>query len=275
LRLARRLKPTVTFSKLGALGQFGNQLFQIAAVLGYAARHGHRACLPPWRCQLKERSYDELFPWIMDYRGSCGGDVIPEASFRYQHLPVRRHADLQGNFQSERYFHHIRDQIRMLFSEPQSISLELDAYCRMHGLGEFDALHVRFYAHSVDKKDPLEALPGRYFARSAAMLSRHRPLVVATDNKAAFIRMRDEIGLRNDLHLLQLEDPLLDFYMLSRARRIAISNSSFGWWAAYLGAAKEQVIAPHRYFWFSAKARVHPFRDTRDLYPAQFDELIV
>jgi hypothetical protein len=163
--LAAWRQPTVTFSRLGALGQFGNQLFQIAAVLGYAAQNGNRVLLPRWRCELRGRSYEELFPWFADYRGWSQGKVIQEASFKYQDLPAIRHADLRGNFQSELYFRNIRDRIKMLFSEPRNIGLELDAYCRQSGLTDFDALHVRFYSHAFDAGDPLETLPLSYFSQ--------------------------------------------------------------------------------------------------------------
>jgi hypothetical protein len=142
-------------------------------------------------------------------------------------------------------------------------------------LREFNALHVRFYSHRFDQNDSTEVLPSDYFSRSVALLGTERPLVVATDDKPSFRRMMNEIELRDDLHLLQFEDPLLKFYMLSRAQKIAISNSSFSWWAAYLGEKKQQVIAPHRYFWFRARVRSNPFFDTRDLYPDHFDELIL
>jgi hypothetical protein len=268
-----RDRSTVTFSELGNLGQFGNQLFQIAAVFGYAARHGNQVRLPHWRCAVRERSYDKYFPGILQHRGSCVGTVIQEVGFGYHDLPVLHHADLRGFFQSERYFHHIRDQIRTLYSEPHDIGLELDAYCKLHGLSEFDALHVRFYSRPPNDPGNMGALPASYFSRSVAMLGRNRPVVVATDDKPAFARLARDIGLPQDLHILWFEDPLLDFFMLSRARRIAISNSSFGWWAAYLNGGKEQVIAPDRYFWFNSKVRA--LRDMSDLYPEHFDELIL
>ena len=267
-------RSTVTFSELGALGQFGNQLFQIAAVLGYAARYGNQACLPHWRCQISGRNYEQCFPAIVQYRGSCAGTVIQERSFGYQDLPVVKHADLRGHFQSERYFRHIRDRIRALYSEPRDVGLELDAYCGRHGLNEFDALHVRFYSQPPNDPGPMGLLPVSYFSRSVAMLGRDRPVVVATDDKPSFEQLTIDIGLPKDFHVLRFEDPLLDFYMLSRARRIAISNSSFSWWAAYLGE-NERIIAPDRHFWFNAKARVNPLKDTSDLYPEHFDELIL
>jgi hypothetical protein len=34
-------------------------------------------------------------------------------------------------------------------------------------------------------------------------------------------------------------------------------------------------LAPHRYFWFTRDARKSPHWDTRDLYPANFQELVL
>jgi hypothetical protein len=260
---------------MGNYGQFGNQLFQIAAVLGYAARHGCRPRLPRWRCAVSGNDYEKYFPWIKAYYGRCSGAVFRERHFYYEELPFIYNLDLRGNFQSEKYFNHIKERIRQLYAEPASITAELDEYCSQNGLHRYDAMHVRFYSDSFRDRGPMEALPAAYFRNAIALMDSERPLVVATDNKVQLAELLATSELRRKVHVLRFENSLLDFYMLSRARRIAISNSSFSWWAAYLGARKERIIAPHRYYWFRRTERANPFWDTRDLYPDEFSELIL
>lgn len=266
---------TVTFSKLGNSGQFGNQLFQIAVTLGYAEKHGSRPVFPKWYCTVGHRDYERYFPWIKKYHGRCSGSFLAESNFQYENLPFVRHADLYGNFQSEKYFAHIKERVADLYSEPTAIKKELDAYCRQTGLKEFNALHMRFYSHPSKDIGPPAMLPGDYFLRSFDMLGNDRPLVVAADDKAGLAQFLANNKIRKDIHVLQFDESLLDFYMLSRSRKIAISNSSFSWWAAYLGAWKERIIAPQRYYWFSPAERANPFWDTRDLYPDNFEETIL
>lgn len=265
----------MTFSRMGRWGQFGNQLFQIAAVLGYAAEHGCRPRRPRWYCWSSGTDYEPYFPWVKMYYGRCTGAVFRERHFYYEKLPFIYGLDLRGNFQSERYFSHIRDRIRQLYAEPAAITIQLDTYCRDHGLQAFDAVHIRFYSHVVRDQGPMEVLPCSYFKNAIGSMTGSRPLVIATDDKVRLDQFLADNGIDRSAHVLQFENPLLDFYMLSRARRIAISNSSFSWWAAYLGAPKERIIAPQRYYWFRQSERANPFWDTRDLYPEQFDELIL
>jgi hypothetical protein len=52
-----------------------------------------------------------------------------------------------------------------------------------------------------------------------------------------------------------------DLHLMSKCHRHIISNSSFGWWGAWLNPRKDKVvIAPSR--WFAAAKN-----DTRDLLP--------
>ena len=259
---------------MGNWGQFGNQLFQIAAVLGYSAHYGCRPRLPRWRCKASGTDYEAYFPWVKAYYGRCAGALFNERHFHYEKLPFIYGLDLRGNFQSEKYFLHIKDRIRELYAEPPAIAAELDTYCAEHNLQAFNSLHMRFYSHAIRDQGPMETLPDAYFRNAIALTSSRQPLVVATDDKARFAEFLVDNNIRRDVHLLKFQNPLLDFYMLSRSRRIAISNSSFSWWAAYLGPTKERIIAPHRYYWFKRTERANPFWDTRDLYPDQFDELI-
>ena len=139
---------TVTFSQLGELGQFGNQLFQIAAALGYGARHNARVLLPHWRCGLRQRDYGRLFSGVNKYCGASPKSVLHhELSLAYSDIPYQEHIDLRGYFQCERYFVNIREQIVQLFAEPQAINAELESFCRAKQLREFDAIHFRCFSH--------------------------------------------------------------------------------------------------------------------------------
>jgi hypothetical protein len=267
---------TVTFSKLGDWGEFGNQLFQISVSLGYAAHHKAKVMLPHWRCRRGEVDYGTAFPRISKYYGSPPASTLyTEPNFTYSQIPFQPHIDLRGNFQSERYFAHVRDEVVTLFSEPTWITPKLDAYCREHGFVNFDAMHFRTYGRSAhDQPSVMAQLPESYFLAAMAELSASEPLVIATDNKPFVLDFLHRHSISRPVHILTFADSMLDFYMLSRANRIAISNSSFSWWAAYLGKSKDTVIAPHRYFWFSGEARKDPFWDPRDLYPDNFHELV-
>lgn len=267
---------TVTFSRLGSWGQFANQLFHIAAVLGYAARHAARPCLPRWRCAVTGRDYEAEFPAIREYYGTPGeGLVYAEPSFAYAEIPAAEHIDLRGNFQCSRYFAPCADAIRDLFAEPRAVGAVLDEATAALGLSDFAALHVRFYAHPTRDhgKGPMEALPLGYTAEALRRLGTDLPVFVATDNRRLLAAALGTIRPAGRIVVSTFDDHLLDFYMLARARRLAIANSSFSWWAAWLGRQQEVVLAPHRYYWFSREVRRDPFWTPRDLYPPQFREI--
>ncbi len=267
----------VTFSKLGHWGQFGNQLFQISAVLGYAAKYRCRPKLPLWRCSYSGLNYGDYFPRLSHYYylGQYDGAVYHEQNFSYNEIPFIYNVDLRGIFQSEKYFVFIQDKIRGIFKEPEYAEAILNSYCAEHRLFEFNAIHFRFYNHPLnDKGHVVEALPDSYFLNALERLGSTRPLVVATDNQASLREFMARNRVTQKFHVLMFDHPLLDFFMLTRAERIAISNSSFSWWAAYLGKKKLEILAPQRYYWFNSIESRNPFWNTKDLYPEDFKELI-
>lgn len=119
-------------------------------------------------------------------------------------------------------------------------------------------MHFRFYSNMKhDQNSPVSQLPDGYYLRVLKTLGTELPLVVATFGKKLF---SDFLARHQIVRDVLLQDSLFDFYMLSRAERLAISNSSFSWWAAYL-SCKKQILAPHRHFWFGAHERANSFWD--------------
>lgn len=264
---------TVTFREIGRAGQFGNQLFQISAVLGYAHTYGCRPVLPVWHCKTSDRRYDSYFPLVRKFYGTNRGALFRETDFSYSRIPFIFNVNLLGFFQSEKYFEPISLQIKELFAEPEIVSRRLDNYCLQHGLSDFNALHIRCYTHANDRGAPLQMLPDAYFNNALQRLESDRMLVVATDDKTVAAKMISRCASKQPIHLLSLEDPLLEFFMLSRAKQIAISNSSFSWWAAYLGAEKDLVLAPDHRRWFTADKLGSCALNTNDIYPSAYEEV--
>jgi hypothetical protein len=263
----------VTFTKLGQIGEFGNQLFQISAVLGYATTYGCRVVLPPWRCVHADRNYDEIFPQFKNFYGKCHGTLYEEPSFAFQRLPFVFNVDLRGWFQSDKYFCHIKSTIQKLFQESPSIAQALNLYCNENRLEEFDAVHIRCYSRAQDIG--AEMLPWAYFKAALDRIESEQVLVVASDERGLAKHILSSMECRRPLHILSFEDPLLDFFMLTRARRIVISNSSFSWWASYLGGKKIKILAPDRRHWISKNNRDKPFFNTKDLYTSSFEEVLL
>ena len=198
-----------------------------------------------------------------------------EPGFRYHEIPFIRNVDLQGNFQSPRYIEGARTLIRDLFSEPAKLTPEIDAFLDRQRLSSFSAVHMRFYLHP--ERDighgPMEALPAEYYRRVFNELRPDIPTVVSTDNKPNAIELLKLLEVEKRTILLEFEDPLADFYTLTRAEEIAISNSSFSWWASQLGKPKSRIFAPDRHHWFDRNVRGTEFWDPADLYPQDFIEL--
>ncbi len=271
-----RDKPKVTFPRLGSHGQFGNQLFQISACLGYAARFGAEPRLPEWVCSYSGINYGNIFEGIKKYYGQLPrATLYQEQNFTYADIPLMQKIDLRGNFQCERYFENAEEQIRSIFAEPVFITKQLDEYILENKLGAFSAIHFRSYSHPVnDLNHPMARLPEAYYLSALQALGDSKSLLIATDDKEFVASFLARHHIRRDVHVLTFDNPLLDFFALTRAKHLAISNSSFSWWAAYLSNAK-RVSAPHRYFWFSDHVRRNPFWDTRTLYPKHFQEIII
>jgi hypothetical protein len=165
------------------------------------------------------------------------------------------HVFLAGYFQSERYFHAYRDEVRGLFVFPDAA---------LAAAGEFLAqdprppvgIHVRLGDHVIQ---PRRNFCNRsYYRRALSRFPKRQfRLVLCSDEPEKARRL---VG-REDVEVFSGADDLADLALLSRCPRLVLSNSTFSWWASFLGCKKEMVLAPDRWF----------FRDSReaafDIYP--------
>lgn len=248
-----------TFTSLGNMGRFGNQLFQIAATIGLARKHGDSYIFPPWEhadlfAQQIPQATSVLRPDIalmqrcfhfVDVSISVGGACL---------------IDLVGYFQSEEFFRDSVAEVRRLFEPNAAISTALHL--------EYDAIIARQptcvvvvrrgdYLQHVHSHPPQTA---EFYAEA----------MTSFDTDTMFFVTSDDIEwCREHLHAKHLvflpqSAWIHNFFLGTLCHDTITANTTFGWWIAYLNKnAHKRVVAPRRWF-----GPARPHHDTRHLIPS-------
>lgn len=99
-------------------GGLGNQLFMMAAAIGYAAKHNMPYGIP---LKVENPHYEGqkpyIFPGVQYLQQDLPADfpVFTEQRFSYQEIPYMPDICLDGFWQSEKYFSHCWDKILQAF----------------------------------------------------------------------------------------------------------------------------------------------------------------
>ena len=196
------------------------------------------------------------------------GPVFMERSFAYDTRlrDVQPGTTVLGIFQSWRYFDDCGAEIRERMSRltgPSDWYLEM---CEKIQPGEGNiGLHVRRGDYTLPEQQKIQGLATRaYYERSLLYLRRlglDGPVYLATDSPSA---VREELAGIGEFILIdppQGTNPFEVVLILSRVDGLAIANSSFSWWAGFIGERPGRVvIAPRPWF-------TQTNFDTRDLLP--------
>lgn len=281
-------------------GGLGNQMFQYAAARALADRLGAELLLDlrAFEHALALRAYTRrayaLAPFKLRARVATPADLrnwpvwVVEIGMRLRLVrplfrrwnfepaitydprvrTLREPVCLVGYWQSERYFIDIADRIRADFTLAQTMSddnsrlLELARSDRSVGLhvrrGDFVSLNNAAQMHGLCSID--------YYRRAISLVRNRCPecrfLVFSDDPEWA----RAELPLDPSAVFVtgNAERPEQDLALMSACKHHIIANSSFSWWAGWLGYSPDQVvIAPSP--WYAS-----PKLDARDLAVARW-----
>ena len=136
----------IGFNALGHLGRLGNQMFQFAALKGIAKNRGYQYCIPPSQMQGEWKDHHQYYnavgtgaaqhlllqPFKLNNTNQLNlqfidqaRPVVQEGSFTFNEDLFNTCPDwvtIQGFFQTEKYFKHIRDEIKGDFEFKDEIS---------------------------------------------------------------------------------------------------------------------------------------------------------
>ena len=280
-------------------GGLANQMFQYAAGRALASRRGTELLFDPSVYETDGQRQYRLDSWNVQGRLAAPAEVTRVAGGRPRslrkglsrlwqlRLPPHRRSIYQepgfsydprfwqvpqrvllvGFFQTERYFEGVQEQIRQEFTLRQPPSQRFQSWAGQIASRPCAAVHIRRGDYI---QDPYIAnkhghCDFDYYARAVQLLGER----CAT--QLHFFLFSDDPGwVEREMdfpypHSLVESAPdgleAEDLLLMSRCQHLIIANSSFSWWAAWLGGYPSRiVIAPQR--WFR-----DPGIDTRDLYP--------
>ena len=281
----------IGYNRLGSNGRLGNQMFQYAALRGIAAKNGYDFTIPPEDYPHRDNyGLFETFKLKNVKTSNIGfveGNSVQENG--HQFIPefftqLPDNVNLEGYFQSEKYFSHIKDEILQDFQFNEGYSIPCKQY-----IASLDTppifLHIR-QSDNIGREQYHPILPLSYFERALEEFPEDTPCFVFTDDiawckKQEFFKAdRFLFNESNERYSYQTIDgtgkrqntllPQTDLCLMSLCSGAIIANSSFSWWGAWLQNDRGKVIAPNPAKWFGT-AMTH--LDTKDMVPNRWTVL--
>ena len=230
-------------------GGLGNQMFEVAAVASLAKDNNALLLVNPNEHFLPNQGKN-VKNYATNVFRKLAFDNNPPVKLvwswekpTYLKIPYQPNMKLSGHYQSYKYFDHNRDYIRDLFWNSHIVN-ELD--CHYHGTGWTTAIQVR-RGDYIKFPDHHPMMPAEYYMEAAKTTECDQFYVCSDD-----IEWCKE-NLKFDKPVQYIKDTdYCELYVMASCKNIVISNSSFGWWAAYLKRydrlENSKIIAPKNWY---------------------------
>lgn len=237
------------------MGRLGNQMFQIAACIGYAKIWNVDYCIPQQSADPKQ------WPVYFTHLPACNANYKkkicqkPDRYNMYDQLHYESDVCLEGHFKSEKYFAHCQQEVRSTFNIPYSfkrgiVSLHVRRGDYVQLAGRFPPISIAYITNAIE----YFVSHGHYsFLVFSDDLPWCRDNLVNQFKKCVFLFSEGRSALE-------------DLQLMSCCEHNIISNSTFSWWAAWLNQNQhKKIVVPGRQF-----GPEYPNHDLTDYIPASW-----
>ena len=274
-------------NRIGCNGRLGNQMFQYASMRGIASVKGFDWVVPP-------ENYDhtanyalfETFKMTNVQEKNIGfveGEILKETIHCYDKNLVDGCSDntnLDGFFQTEKYFENITDEIRTDFTFKDEYLKPCKEFIdSLETTPIF--LHVR-RGDAIGKEHYHPVAPMSYYVEALKRFDEDTPCFVFSDDldwcKSQDLFKSDKFLFNDNIERYDYQSmdgsgsmqytllPHVDLCLMSLCSGAIIVNSSFSWWGAWLQNNRGKVIASKPWFGPSASDL-----DTSDVVPDHWE----
>ena len=238
-------------------GGLCNHLFEIAATLAHCKRTGQRLRISQSEKSQFRPSYWDSYLWKFKHLATNDTyeELTPfwkEPHYHYATIPPETRR-IEGFFQSTKYFSEITEEIRYLFRPRLRFRMQVEKrHATILELGARAVIiHVRRGDYFLPKHVGFHGLlDWNYYHRTMATMQKHVVdpvfIVFSDDLEECQKNMVSPAG--TEIRFVSESDDCAALYLMSQFNNYILSNSSFSWWAAWLGEPMHTVIAPDTWF---------------------------
>jgi len=224
----------------------GNQLFQVANIISLAIDYNYKAIFPDMQSDMFGGYTDNIFSNV-DISGdkSFVTSTYSEPTFGYNKIECIPNMELHGYFQSEKYFVHNRDAILDYYSIPHHIyDYIYKKYNTLINSTNSVSVHVRRGDYVALKHKHILLSETDYYDKSLALFPEHTFYIFSDDIEWCMGNFNGD-----NVVFINMEDDIIDLYLMSLCKHNIIANSSFSWWGAWVnGNIDKTVVAPSKWF---------------------------
>jgi hypothetical protein len=259
----------IGFNHLGKLGRLGNQMFQFAALKGIARNNEYEYCIPSSKNQNEWEDHQLFVPFKMSNTTQLNVQyidvdrpVISESGFSFDEKLYSQCPDwcsLFGFFQSEKYFKHIKSEIKGDFEFKDEIKIPCQEM--ISELKNPISLHIRRTDYITNSNHTVLNLS--YYENALKEFDESSTVLVFSDDSDW---CRTQSIFSDDRFLIaEKNSNYIDMCLMTLCKGHIIANSSFSWWGAWLSES-EKIVSPFE--WFTGSDNEH--LDTKDLIPEEW-----
>lgn len=238
------------------LGRYSNNLWQIAASIGYSTKHNVPWFIPSG---YHHKTIYEAFPRLPIYKGKTNipvYDTATDEGFKYKEIPFNPNGlKIRGFWQSVKYFEHCQDEVRRV--------LKLDEKPI-----DYVGIHIR-RGDYLKYPDNFPTLTNKYLTESLNYFEGkgYKNFMVISDDIEWCVENLPGM-FPNVKFTFKHGTPYEDMSTLASCEHLIIANSSFSLFAAWYNRNSNKIIVtPSKETWFGTKAQKI---DTSTLLPDEW-----
>jgi hypothetical protein len=240
-------------------GGLGNMLFQISATKSLSVDYNR----PCYFSNLSENlqflnddnyynptlknSFD-YFCFLSNLKELKPNENIIKIDFPFEYKKINlpnQNVEIEGFFQSEKYFKHNRDEIIKFIKPDVSLFEEINLKYSFINKTKNTAIHVR-RGDYLNFSTYFEILEMNYYNKGIKILDD------ITDNFLIFSNdidwCKNNFKIKNAIFIGDEKD-YISLFLMSLCDNFIIGNSSFSWWGAWLCEKEnKKIIAPQKWF---------------------------
>lgn len=236
----------ITFSKLGNYGRLGNQLFQYAYLRSMAQKLNTNFWCPEWEgdrmFELEDESVRVRIP--PDKFGNLF-DQGAQAGFSKDALNVTDGVDVQGYFQSERYYKS-RDLVKTWYRFKTDIKNGASEKFDVSLAGESVSISLRLDSDYAKTREFFPLYPPKFYSEALEKINGAKRVLVFADRIDLARNYVEKVSARLPFVFVKKLSPAEQLWLMTQCRcGNILTNSTFSWWGGYLNENKNApVIVP-------------------------------